>query len=76
MDAAARRLAQCAPGSVWMRRPGVQQTVPCPPGALKPGKPGPGRPVGSGNRAPAARLDVGKNLNRVVPAGSGKKIRG
>jgi hypothetical protein len=59
-----------------MWRPGVQRTVSCPAGALKPGKPGPGRPAGPGNRAPAARLDVGKNLNRVVAVGSGKKIRG
>jgi hypothetical protein len=35
-----------------------------PAGAPKPGKPGPGRPPGSGNRRPAPRYDVGKKTKR------------
>jgi len=35
-----------------------------PAGAPKPGKPGPGRPPGSGNRRPAPRYDVGKTTKR------------
>jgi DDE superfamily endonuclease len=38
----------------------IRATLPCPAGAPKPGKPGPGRPPGSKNRHPAPRHDVGK----------------
>src|SRR5215472_12009055 len=38
----------------------IRDTLPCPAGAPKPGKPGPGRPPGSKNRRPAPRHDVGK----------------
>jgi hypothetical protein len=39
----------------------IRGTSPCPAGAPKPGKPGPGRPPGSRNRRPAKQHDVGKN---------------
>ena len=42
----------------------IRATVPCPAGAPKPGKPGPGRPPGSKNRRPAHRYDVGKTTKR------------
>src|SRR5881227_2131338 len=42
----------------------IRATVPCPAGAPKPGKPGPGRPPGSKNRRPAPRYDVGKTIKR------------
>jgi hypothetical protein len=42
----------------------IRATVPCPAGAPKPGKPGPGRPPGSKNRRPAPRWDVGKTTKR------------
>jgi hypothetical protein len=42
----------------------IRATVPCPAGAPKPGKPGPGRPPGSKNRRPAPRYDVGKTTRR------------
>jgi hypothetical protein len=42
----------------------IRATVPCPAGAPKPGKPGPGRPPGSRNRRPAPRHDVGKTTRR------------
>jgi DDE superfamily endonuclease len=42
----------------------IRATVPCPAGAPKPGKPGPGRPPGSKNRHPAPRYDVGKTTKR------------
>ncbi|MGE5132505.1 MAG: NF041680 family putative transposase [Gemmatimonadota bacterium] len=42
----------------------IRATVPCPAGAPKPGKPGPGRPPGSKNRRPAPRYDVGKTARR------------
>jgi len=42
----------------------IRATVPCPAGAPKPGKPGPGRPPGSKNRRPAPRHDVGKTTKR------------
>jgi hypothetical protein len=38
----------------------IYATLPCVAGGPKPGKPGPGRPPGSGNRRPAPRHDVGK----------------
>ena len=41
----------------------IRAALPCPAGAPKPGKPGPGRPPGSKNRRPAQRHDVGKNRN-------------
>jgi hypothetical protein len=42
----------------------IRATLPCPAGAPKPGKPGPGRPPGSKNRRPAPRYDVGKTTRR------------
>jgi hypothetical protein len=42
----------------------IRATLPCPAGAPKPGKPGPGRPPGSANRRPAPRYDVGKTFIR------------
>jgi hypothetical protein len=42
----------------------IRATMPCPAGAPKPGKPGPGRPPGSKNRRPAPRHDVGKTTRR------------
>ncbi|PNG89571.1 hypothetical protein SMF913_25036 [Streptomyces malaysiensis] len=36
----------------------------CPARAPKPSKPGPGRPLGSKNRRPATRYDVGKTMKR------------
>ena len=42
----------------------IRATLPCPAGAPKPGKPGPGRPPGSANRRPAPRYDVGKTTRR------------
>jgi hypothetical protein len=42
----------------------IRATAPCPAGAPKPGKPGPGRPPGSKNRRPAPRHDVGKTTRR------------
>src|SRR5487761_1599884 len=44
----------------------IRATIPCPAGAPKPGKPGPGRPPGSKNRRPATRYDVGKTTRRKV----------
>src|SRR5215470_527932 len=42
----------------------IRATVPCPAGAPKPGKPGPGRPPAAKNRHPAPRHDVGKTTTR------------
>jgi hypothetical protein len=42
----------------------IRPTLPCPAGAPKPGKPGPGRPPGSANRRPAPHYDVGKTFRR------------
>jgi DDE superfamily endonuclease len=42
----------------------IRATLPCPAGAPKPGKPGPGRPPGAKNRHPAPRHDVGKTTRR------------
>jgi hypothetical protein len=42
----------------------IRAALPCPAGAPKPGKPGPGRPPGSANRRPAPRYDVGKTFIR------------
>ena len=42
----------------------IRATMPCPAGAPKPAKPGPGRPPGSKNRRPAPRYDVGKTTRR------------
>jgi hypothetical protein len=42
----------------------IRATLPCPAGAPKPGKPGPGRPPGSKNRCPAPRHDVGKTTKK------------
>src|SRR5262249_48110379 len=42
----------------------IRAIIPCPAGAPKPGKPGPGRPPGSRNRRPAPRHDVGQSARR------------
>ena len=42
----------------------IRARLPCPAGAPKPGKPGPGRPSGSRNRRPAPHYDVGKTTRR------------
>ena len=42
----------------------IRAKIPCPAGAPKPGKPGPGRPPGSKNRHPTPRHDVGKTTRR------------
>ena len=42
----------------------IRAAIPCPAGAPKPGKPGPGRQPGSKNRRPAPRHDVGKTIKR------------
>jgi hypothetical protein len=42
----------------------IRAALPCPAGAPKPGKPGPGRPPGSKNHRPAPRYDVGKTTKR------------
>jgi DDE superfamily endonuclease len=42
----------------------IRATMPCPAGAPKHGKPGPGRPPGSKNRRLAPRHDVGKTTKR------------
>ena len=42
----------------------IRATTPCPAGAPKPGKPGPGRLPGSKNRRPAPHHDVGKTTRR------------
>ena len=54
----------------------IRATSPCPAGAPKPGKPGPGRPPGSKNRRPATRHDVGKNHNKRTPRVSSKEETG
>jgi len=59
----------CAPGRLTPARVrrgfrNIHATLPCPAGAPKPGKPGPGRPPGSKNRRPATRHDVGKTVKR------------
>jgi hypothetical protein len=46
----------------------IRATMPCPAGAPKPGKPGPGRPPGSKNRRPAPRHDVGKRPEGTAPS--------
>ncbi|MFF4434521.1 NF041680 family putative transposase [Streptomyces sp. NPDC001513] len=38
--------------------------LPCPAGAPKPNRPGPGRPLGSKSQKPATRYDVGKTVRR------------
>jgi DDE superfamily endonuclease len=42
----------------------IRAIIPCPAGAPKPGKPGPGRPPGSKNRRPTPRHNVGKTTRR------------
>jgi hypothetical protein len=40
----------------------LREKTPCPASAPKPSRPGPGRPVGSKNRSPAPRHDVGRGI--------------
>jgi hypothetical protein len=54
----------------------IRATVPCPAGAPKPGKPGPGRPPGSKNRRPAPRHDVGKATRRELSLTARRKPAG
>jgi hypothetical protein len=54
----------------------IRATVPCPTGAPKPGKPGPGRPPGSRNRRPAPRHDVGKTTRRELTPTARRKPAG
>jgi DDE superfamily endonuclease len=54
----------------------IRATVPCPAGAPKPGKPGPGRPPGSKNRRPAPRHDVGKTTRRELTLTARRKRAG
>jgi DDE superfamily endonuclease len=54
----------------------IRATLPCPAGAPKPGKPGPGRPPGSRNRRPAPRHDVGKTTRRELTLTERRKRAG
>jgi len=59
----------CPPGRLTPARVrrgfrNIRQMLPDLASAPKPGKPGPGRPPGSGNRRPATRHDVGKTVKR------------
>jgi DDE superfamily endonuclease len=54
----------------------IRATIPCPAGAPKPGKPGPGRPPGSRNRRPAPRHDVGKTTKRELTLTARRKPAG
>jgi hypothetical protein len=54
----------------------IRARVPCPAGAPKPGKPGPGRPPGSKNRHPAPRHDVGKRTKRELTLTERRKRAG
>jgi hypothetical protein len=61
----------CPPGRLTPARVrrgfrNIRATLPCPAGAPKPGKPGPGRPPGSKNRRPARRHNVGKNQKKTT----------
>ncbi|MFE5870372.1 NF041680 family putative transposase [Streptomyces roseifaciens] len=47
----------------------------CPARAPKPSKPGPGRPLGSKNRRPATRYDVGKTVKRPESITERNKIK-
>src|SRR5690348_14787813 len=54
----------------------IRTTRPCPAGAPKPGKPGPGRPPGSKNRRPAPRHNVGKTTKRELSLKSRREHAG
>jgi DDE superfamily endonuclease len=54
----------------------IRTNLPCPAGAPKPGKPGPGRPPGSKNRRPATRHDVGKNQKKTTASKAVSKQAG
>jgi hypothetical protein len=56
--------ARLTPARVRRGFRNIRAKVHCPAGALKPGRPGPGRPPGSKNRHPAPRHDVGKTTKR------------
>ena len=71
--AAGRRLT---PARVRRGFRNIRAKVPCPAGAPKPGKPGPGRPPGSLNRRPAQRHDVGKTAKRELTLEANRKQRG
>jgi len=71
--AAARRLT---PARVRRGFRNIRATIPCPAGAPKPGKPGPGRPPGSLNRRPAQRHHVGKTVKRELTLEANRKQKG
>jgi hypothetical protein len=54
----------------------IRATTPCPAGAPKPGRPGPGRPPGSKNRRPAPRHNVGKARRGKPPRPTAAKQAG
>jgi DDE superfamily endonuclease len=71
----------CLPGRLTPARVrrgfrNIRATSPCPAGAPKPGKPGPGRPPGSKNRRPASRHDVGKQRDKAKSGRNGAKETG
>jgi hypothetical protein len=71
----------CAPGRLTPARArrgfrNIRQMLPCPAGAPKPGKPGPGRPPGSKNRHPATRHHVGKTVKRDQPEKESRRQTG
>ncbi|MGR3875643.1 NF041680 family putative transposase [Streptomyces graminifolii] len=53
----------------------LRQALPCPARAPKPTRPGPGRPIGSKNKRPATRYDVGKTIRRPETIGERDRIR-
>jgi len=56
--------ARLTPARVRRGFRNLRATLPCPARAPKPTRPGPGRPLGSKNRRPATRYDVGKTVKR------------
>ena len=71
----------CPPGRLTPARVrrgfrNIRQALPDLAGAPKPGKPGPGRPLGSKNRRPATRHDVGKTVKRDEPKKKTRRQKG
>lgn len=54
----------------------LRPNLPCPARAPKPNRPGPGRPLGSKNRHPATRYDVGKTTRRPESITERDQLRG